>query len=410
MDALNLMKFEMNWLPSKNKFAAFFLLILVNPVWAQLSSFDYNGYSKYLFSSSKIPRIEDRLNDHLLHLRLNTRWYATQNITGALEIRFRAFYGESVEKIPYYKNLIQTMHDFVDLDAFLWESDKSLGYFEVDRLWIDYYKNNLQMTFGRQRVAWGTCWVWNPTDLFNPLNVLDFDYEERPATDAVRVQYYTGPVTKLDVAYKPANDPNNQIIAGLWSLNKWDYDFNLIAGMRFKRWLAGFSWAGDILEAGFRGELLVHQAPNKPDTNSVYQQIGESSLSSWDKPIISGALSGDYTFPNTFYIHTEILYNNNGKTTNTLLFQEEAISLGMLSAARWSIYQEFAYDITPLLRGTLFGIFNPYDKSFVLVPSINYSIITNLDFFLISMFFEGNPLTEFGEYGTTFYVRIKFSF
>ncbi len=201
---------------------------------------------------------------------MNTKWYANQNITAALELRFRAFYGESVEKIPNYKELIQTPHDFVELDAILWESENSLGYLEADRLWIDYYNSDLQVTLGRQRVAWGTCWVWNPTDLFNPQNVLNFDYEELPATDAIRVQYYTGPVTKLDLAYKPAKDPNNQILSGLWSLNKWNYDFNLIAGMRFKRWLAGFSWAGDILDAGFRGEVLVSQAPNQPDTNSVY--------------------------------------------------------------------------------------------------------------------------------------------
>jgi len=400
----------MKYFHKKVKFLLLFLIFPFTHISAQLSQFDYNGYAKYLFSSSKYPRIEDNLDDHLIHLRLNTKWYATQNITAALELRFRAFYGESVEKIPHYKELIQTPHDFVDLDAFLWESDKSLGYLEVDRLWLDYYQGNLQVTLGRQRVAWGTCWVWNPTDLFNPLNVLDFDYEERPATDAIRVQYYTGPVTKLDVAYKPAKDPNNQILSGLWSLNKWDYDFNMIAGMRFKRWLAGFSWAGDILDAGFRGEFLVSQAPNQLDTNSVYQQIGEKSLSSWNKPIVSAALSGDYTFPNTFYIHTEILYNNIGKTSNTFLFQPEANKLGLLSAARWEIYQEFAYDITPLLRGSLFGIFNPNDKSFVIVPSLSYSVVKNLDLFLICMFFEGNPLTEYGEYGTSFFARIKFSF
>ena len=386
------------------------VLFIYSDTLAQLSSFEYNGYAKYLFSTSKIPRIDDRLNDNLIHLRLNSKWYATENLTAALELRFRAFYGESVEQIPFYKDLIQTPHDFVELDAILWDSDKSIGYIEADRLWINYHSGNLDATVGRQRIAWGTCWVWNPTDLFNPRNVLNFDYEELPATDAVRIQYYTGPVTKFDAAYQPAKDPSNQILAGLWSLNEWDYDFNMIAGMRFKKWQAGFSWSGDILDAGFRGEVMVSQAPNMPDTNSLYQLIGGSSLSSWDKPIVSVALSGDYTFPNTFYIHTEILYNNNGKTSNTLLFQEEALSLGMLSAARWSLYQEFSYDITPLLRGTLYGIINPDDKSFVVVPSINYSLITNLDLYLICLFFEGNTLTQYGEYGTTFYARIKFSF
>lgn len=410
MEQSILTRLKLNQLNKRVKILLILVVIPFLKINAQLAPYEVNGYAKYLFSSSKIPRIEDRLTDHLIHLRLNSKWYATQNITAAAELRFRAFYGESVEKIPGYKNLIQTPHDFVDLNAFLWESNKSLGYLELDRLWLDYYKNDLQVTLGRQRVAWGTCWVWNPTDLFNPLNVLDFDYEERPATDAIRIQYYTGPVTKIDFAYKTANDPNNQILAGLWSLNKWDYDFNFIAGLRFKRWLAGFSWVGDILDAGFRGEILVSQAPNKPDTNIIYQLINQSSLSSTGNPVITLAFSGDYTFPNTFYIHTEVLYNNIGKTANILLFQPEANKLGLLTAARWSIYQEIAYDITPLLRGTLFSIFNPNDKSFVVIPSINYSIITNFDLFLISMFFEGDPLTEYGEYGISFYARIKYSF
>ncbi len=394
----------------KIKLFFFFVFLPIVILNAQLSSFEYNGYAKYLFSSSKSSSLNDRLNDHLLHSRFNSKWYATDAITVALELRFRAFYGESVEKIPSFKEFIQTPRDYVKLDAFLWESKKYLGYLEVDRLWLDWYTRDLQVTVGRQRVAWGTSWVWNPTDIFNPLDVLDFDYEERPATDAIRLQYYTGAVTKLDIAFKPAKDADNQILAGLWSINKWNYDFNFIAGIRFKRWLTGFSWAGDILNAGFRGEVLVSKAPNKPDTNSIYISLGESSLSSFDKPMISASLSGDYTFPNTFYIHTEILYNNNAKTANTFLFLPEAYSLGMLTAAKWSIYQEFAHDITPLLRGTLFGIFNPNDKSFVVIPSISYSVITNLDAFLLGMFFNGNQLSEFGEYGTTIYVRFKYSF
>ena len=258
-----------------------------------------------------IPEIDDRLYDHLLHLRLNTRYYATQNLTAGLELRFRTFYGESAYKIPNYRELIQTERDFVELDFYLWDTKYSIGYLEVDRLFLDFVKDDFQVTVGRQRISWGTCWVWNPTDLFNPLEVLDFDYEERPATDAIRVQYYTGPVTKIEVSYKPANNPYDQILAGLFSLNKWDYDFNFIGGMKYKRWLAGFSWAGDIYGAGFRGEVLVSQSPDSTDLIFPHQQYPQLNISS-DKPISSFALSGDYTFSNTFYIHTEFLYNNIG--------------------------------------------------------------------------------------------------
>ena len=126
--------------------------------------------------------------------------------------------------------------------------------------------------------------------------------------------------------------------------------------------------------------------------------------------MVAVALSGDYTFTNTFYIHTEVLFNNNGKTSNTFLFLPEAYSLGMLTPARWSIYQEFAYEITPLMRGSLFGIFNPNDGSYAIVPSVTYSLFTNLDLLFIAQVFEGDKLTEFGEYGSSFFFRIKYSF
>jgi len=401
----------MNLLLKKNKLLVFFFLIFTSTAVSQgLSPFEYNGYAKYLFSSTKVPGINERLYDHLLHLRLNTRYFATQNLSGVMELRFRTFYGESAYKIPNYRELIQTTHDFVELDFYLWDTKYSIGYLEIDRLYLEFFKDNLEATIGRQRIAWGTCWVWNPTDIFNPLQVLDFDYEERPATDALRVQYYTGPVTKVDVAYKPAEDPYDQILAGLVSFNEWDYDFNFIGGMRYKRWLAGFSWAGDIYGAGFRGEVLVSQSPDSSDNNLDYYKYFFPNLLDSNEPIISFALSADYTFPNTFYIHTELLYNNVGVTANTLLYQPAATSIGLLSPARWNLYQEFSYDITPLLRGSIFGIYNPNDKSYVIVPSLGYSIIANLDLYLISFLFEGEPLTEFGDYGITYYARLKFSF
>ena len=86
------------------------------------------------------------------------------------------------------------------------------------------------------------------------------------------------------------------------------------------------------------------------------------------------------------------------------------MKLGMLTPAAWSIYQEFSYDITPLIRGSIFGLFNPNDGSRVIVPSVSYSIFTNWDLYLIGLFFHGEPHTEFGGYGSSIYARVKWSF
>ncbi|HEY6907677.1 MAG TPA: hypothetical protein VI230_09415 [Ignavibacteriaceae bacterium] len=380
--------------------------------YAQLPSAEIYGYAKYLFGTTKYPFYDERFNDHLIHARLNTRWYPAQSLTAALELRFRAYYGESVEKIPDFADQIKVHHEFTDLNAILWQTDKSLGYLETDRLWLDWVKDKFEATLGRQRIAWGTSWVWNPTDLFNPQSPLDFDYEELPGTDAIRLQYYTGPVTKIEAALSPGKTIDRTIAAGLISFNKCDYDFNLIGGMKYNRWVAGGGWSGDILDAGFRGEFTITQKPEPLQKYSVIQTIISSykPLSGFKDPVFSFVLSGDYTFPNTFYIHTEVLYYNSGKTTNAGLYVLEAQELGMLSPARWSVYQEFSYDITPLLRGSLFGIYNPDDQSYVVVPSASYSVITNLDLYVIALMFNGERMTEFGDYGSALYLRVKYSF
>jgi len=395
------------------KFKKVFLLVFVLPmvIKAQTSSFDYNGYVEDLFNTTKSSLNSDTYYDNLVHARLNTRWYPNNNITGALELRMRAYYGSTVENTPNFLEQIKSQHEFTQLDAVLWNKKESVGYFQVDRLWLDWNKGNTEFTLGRQRIAWGTSWVWNPTDIFNPYNVLDFDYQERPGVDALRVQYYTGPVSKFELSIRPGKTKKGWIAAGLWSTNKWNYDFNLLAGIKENRWIAGGSWAGNILGGGFRGEITVSQKTQLlKEYQYSYSLFNESPLSAFDHPVVSFVLSGDYTFPNSFYIHTEALYNNNGETKYVGLYQQEATKLGMLTAARWSIYQEFAYDITPLIRGSVFGLFNPNDKSYVIVPSVTYSVYTNLDLLLIGLIFEGKPLTEFGDYGQSVFVRLKYSF
>ena len=398
----------------KMKVKIFFVYIalFISSSYAQLPTTEVYGYAKYLFGSTKYPFYSERFTDHLIHTRLNTRWYPLQSLTAALEFRFRAYYGDSVEKVPGFFDQIKSHHQFANLDAVLWNKGKSLGYLETDRIWVDWVKDQFELTLGRQRIAWGTSWVWNPTDLFNPQSPLDFDYEELPGTDAVRMQYYTGPVSKIEAAVRPAKTFDKVIAAGLISLNKWDYDFNIIGGIKENRWVFGGGWSGSILDAGFRGEFTVTQKPELISKYSVLQIFIPSykPLSAFNDPVFSFVLSGDYTFPNSFYVHTEVLYYNIGKTRNTGLYQQEALDLGMLSASRWSIYQEFSYDVTPLMRGSLFGIYNPDDHSDVIVPSVSYSVITNLDLYLIALLFNGNSHTQYGEYGSSFYARIKYSF
>ncbi len=387
------------------------LILLPSLGWAQLSPFEVSGYIKDMVSTFKFPFLDKRLNEELVHARLNSRWYPAEPLVASLEVRFRAIYGSSVEKIPNYLDQIKSHHEFEQLDAVLWNRRKTIGYAQIDRLWLDYTSGNLEMTLGRQRIAWGTALVWNVIDLFNPQSILDFDYEEKPGADAIRLQYYTGAVTKVELAAKPGKSKDRTIVAGLFSINAFGYDFYGMAGIRSNRWLAGAAWAGAIRKAGFRGEVLISEAPKQKSYPPFpYLFLPGSESFGTKNPAVNAVLSADYTFSNSLYIHTELLYNNNGVSRNAGLLYWQALQLGMLSPARWSIYQEFSYDITPLIRGSVFAIHNPDDKSSIVVPYLTWSLAENLDLTILSFLSSGKRFTEYGDYGTSFFLRLKYSF
>jgi hypothetical protein len=175
--------------------------------------------------------------------------------------------------------------------------------------------------------------------------------------------------------------------------------------------MGGFSFAGDIRGAGFRGEFTLTEKAD-PASN-LANQFDLSAFNPYLKdnsPNFAGVLSGDYTFSSSLYLHAEAIYNSNGRSENLGVLQFFSTDAGMLSPSRWELFQEISYNITPLFRGSLFVIFNPMDCSRIWVPSFSYNLSDNWDLYLIGLLAEGENLTEYGNYGKSVYLRLKYSF
>lgn len=395
------------------KIVTVFFIFLSTIIQAQSFDWESYGYAKYMFSISENDLLsKNNLIDNQVHLRLNNRIYFQEYFTAGLELRLRGFQGSSVDNKYLSPATTITHYSYNDLDAVFWEKSAHFAYGQIDRLFLDYSKEDWQVTLGRQRIAWGTSMVWNVVDLFNPQSVLDFDYEEKPGSDAIRIQYFTDVIGRFEVVYKPAPDKLDQTLAFLFLINNWDYDFYFIGALHRNMPVIGAAFTGNIEGAGFRGEFKATDSPSRKQLgNTVFPDIIPlKDLSEQEKVNISMVLSLDYTFPNSFYLHGEVLYNNLGKTDKSFFYIDQASKSGMLSPAKTSMFFETAYDLHPLIRGNVFTLINPNEKSAIIAPSLSWSVITNLDLYLIGLISSGKDDGEYAQFGKAFFLRTKYSF
>jgi hypothetical protein len=113
-------------------------------------------------------------------------------------------------------------------------------------------------------------------------------------------------------------------------------------------------------------------------------------------------------------IQAAFLYNSNG--TNGKAGSEDIFILGReisakeFTRAKYSIFGQLSYPITPLINTEFSGIFNPGDNSGYIGPSITYSLTKDIDLTINSQLFIGSNGSEFGNYGSMFFTRLKWSF
>jgi len=232
----------------KRFFLTYLLLITLTTIYAQEKEekLVLSGYIKNLHEFSFINSLDQLQWTTLLHNRLNFKYIPTEKLTVRLEFRNRLFYGDNVKNIFGFSKFISQDHGITDLSWNIIDNKDILFNTTIDRALINYAKGDWDITLGRQRVNWGMNLIWNPNDIFNTYNFLDFDYEERPGSDALRVQYYLGDFSKIEVAAKKGKSLDDKIVAAMYKFNKESYDIQLITGVYLNDFIIGAGWAGNL--------------------------------------------------------------------------------------------------------------------------------------------------------------------
>jgi hypothetical protein len=354
-----------------------------------------DGYASVLQSAIFDSLSGQFINDNLIHNRLNFKGYINNYITFGADFRNRLFTGDMVRLNPSYAEMIGHDEGFADLS---WNILNEPSFFlntTIDRLWVDLNYGKFQVRAGRQRINWGQTLIWNPNDIFNAYSFFDFDYIERPGSDAIRLQYYSGNTSSVELAVK-ANNEKKVTAAALWRFNKRGYDLQFLTGyVNSGDLMAGVGWSGAIGSFSFRGEGSWFQpSENFSDTT------GTGILT----------LGFDRTFKNNSLAQVQIMFCN--KPVDPVSFSDfyyGTISAKELAFSKFTAFGSFTWPVTPLFSTTLSAMWFPDLTGYYAGPSLDYSVAQNVNLSLYWQHFESKTAALSEKINLAF-LRVKISF
>jgi hypothetical protein len=357
---------------------------------------DFKGYLKFMETSSFVD-LNNILTSSLIHNRLNFNIYATPKWSFKVDIRNRIIWGNYLSSVPGYIEGVTADNGLWDMSINWVEGDAFVFNTTIDRLWADFSISKFSARLGRQRINWGLNYVWNPNDLFNAFNYFDFDYEERPGADALRLQYFTGGMSAIDVGLKPATEFQKAVYAGQYRFNVVGYDFQVLGGYYHERITAGAGLAGNLGTAALKAEGTWF---GENDT------IADS---------FSGALDIQYGFKSGINLIFSYLYNSAGSNTLDLndqgIFVFSELSADNLMPSKHSLFGDISYTFNPLITADLGAIYTFGFDMFFIMPNFTYSITENLDLNVLAQVFVALKTVQGTPGSSNFlYIRFKWSF
>ncbi|MGD0337519.1 MAG: hypothetical protein ABSB78_01885 [Bacteroidota bacterium] len=271
------------------------------------------------------------------------------------------------------------------------ESHFSLLHF-IDRFTFTQRLGSIEFVLGRQRISLGTGRIWNPTDLFNPLNPTSFAKIEKDGVDAFSTKFFLGEFTDLQLVVNPQKKQHGN--AGYrFRTNFEEFDLSTVGGIFDDRLIVGGDFAGNLLDAGVRGELIV--------------STERENLSSNFTTFILGA---DYQFTSKLYALVEYHHNGEGKNNRTLYELLRLINGEILNLGRDYLAVQAVYQIHPLVMASISTIGNLNDGSRFFAIIATYSVTENTSLTLGGQIFTGDQFTEYWYYPGSIFLKGEFYF
>ena len=247
-----------------------------------------------------------------------------------------------------------------------------------DRAYLRYDSPVLALTIGKQRIAWGSGYIWNPTDIFNPV-VLSFAVreEDEANVEAVRLEVPLGQTGGLD-GYLLTNASFSAAKKGLRAkTNVGLFDLS-VSGVSLGQagWQLGYDLAGELWGWGLRHEAAVRFP------------AGQASY-------LQAVFGCDYTLEDGLGLNAEYFFNGAGQSDQRHYDWTAILSGQTVQPGRDYLFLGINKNLDELTQVRLSAVLNLNDRSFLVYPALSRNIAEDVDLSFEAAFNRGDAGSEF---------------
>ncbi len=259
------------------------------------------------------------------------------------------------------------------------------------RGWLEYEHGPVQLKVGRQRIAWGSGRIWNPTDRFNPVQPTALEPEQKLGVDAGMLVWNYGGNGSVTAVAAPARTASrtSRKLALRWQDTFGEFDVALMGGRINDENMFGLDITGNLGDAGVRLEWM--QARNT--RQGGYGQLSTGVDYTWYPSLL----------PNGLYMAIEYFYN--GAAGAIRQIQDR-----LNGRVRHLLGGLLGYDLTPLWHFDLLLIADPQRGGAFISPSLKWSVLENVDVQGFVQLPQGAGSSEFATLESLYALRVDWYF
>jgi len=344
-------------------------------------------YTNLLFGTdnSQAQRVYSDLN------RLRVHWHGEHG-PWSWSVRYdQEFWLGGLLRDPLYRAALATPEPtWLNASATLASGRAYVWRHALYRGWLRFERGAWQGTLGRQRIAWGSGRIWNPTDRFNPIQPTALETEQKLGVDALRVRWRYSGFGGLDLVLAPGKASYG--VSRKWALRWADMyrgqDLAVLVGGMGDEHVAGLDLTGNIGDAGYRLEGMQSWG----GARGAHVQCVVGVDGTWRTRVL----------PNGLYLALEYFYNGDPRgyslhATDYLQGSSHQL-LGALAG----------YDLTALWRLDLMLLADLERTGLFFAPRLRWSAKENLDLDLLAQWPGGRG--AFAVFARTLALQLKWYF